>query len=144
MDPEVRQYSGGPPSEEKFRTAFFEDLEPSKGTYGFKSVVELATELHVGDAGLTQKRIEGRAEVEVLYFFARPFWGRGFATEAARALVDYGFRELGLERIVALIHPENQASMRVAERIGLAFERDVTTDSGNSRKLFTISAGGRR
>lgn len=136
MDPEVRTYSGGPPDEELFRTYFFQDLEHAAGDYGFKSVIDLATGLHVGDAGLIQKRIEGRDEVEVLYFFAKAVWGRGFATEAARALVDHAFTTLDLERVVALIHTDNHASMRVAERTGLVFEREVATDSGNLRKLF--------
>lgn len=137
-DPEVRRFTGGPPSDEAFRTTFFDDLGKSKGAYGFKSVIEIATGLHVGDAGLAQKTVEGRSEVEVLYFFAKRFWGRGFATEAAKALIDYGFATLGLTRIMALIHPDNHASRRVAERIGMAFEREVTTDSGKLRRMFVI------
>jgi [ribosomal protein S5]-alanine N-acetyltransferase len=49
--------------------------------------------------------------------------GNGLATEAALAVMDYGFGELGLQRIVAVTHPENQASIRVLQKLGMTFER---------------------
>ncbi len=60
-------------------------------------------------------------EVEVAYLLGRPYWGQGLATEAARASLAYGFEKIKLERIVAIVHPENIASQRVAEKIGLTF-----------------------
>ena len=57
--------------------------------------------------------------VEVAWRLARPFWDRGYATESARAAVDYGFDELGLREIVALTVPANQRSRRVMERLGM-------------------------
>jgi RimJ/RimL family protein N-acetyltransferase len=57
--------------------------------------------------------------VEVAWRLARAYWGRGYATEAARAAVDYGFGELSLEKIVALTVPANQRSRRVMERLGM-------------------------
>lgn len=56
---------------------------------------------------------------ELGYRFAKPFWGKGYATEAGRALVDYGFDVLGLERINAIAQAENAASNRVLEKLGL-------------------------
>jgi [ribosomal protein S5]-alanine N-acetyltransferase len=137
-DPEVKKFSGGPVSEEELKQAFYDDLEKARGDYGFKSVIVRDSGLHIGDAGLAQKDIESRQEVEVMYFFNKDFWGRGYATEAAQALVEYGLKNLGLKRIVALIHPENMASVKVAERAGLSIERDVVTNSGNARKLYSI------
>jgi len=58
-------------------------------------------------------------EVEVGYRLAKSAWGRGFATEGARALVRYGLLELGLDRVVGLTHPENDASKRVLMKAGL-------------------------
>ena len=78
-------------------------------------------EAPVGWAGL--QPLEGTDEIEVGYAFAKPWWGRGFATEAATALVRWGFEELGLERIVAVAYPENEPSRRVMDKLGMRFER---------------------
>lgn len=69
--------------------------------------------------------VAGRPEIELGYRLARPFWGRGYATEAARAARDYGFGVLCLPRLIALIDPQNVASIRVAEKVGMRHERDV-------------------
>lgn len=57
--------------------------------------------------------------VEVAYLLGQPFWGKGLATEASRAAVRFGFAELGLERIVAIAHVDNQASQRVILKLGM-------------------------
>jgi len=68
-------------------------------------------------------QVEGKGpEVEVAYELAPRVWGHGYATEAARALVDYGFGELSLRRIVALILPDNARSRNVASKCGLILE----------------------
>lgn len=77
-----------------------------------------------GQCGLTVQEVEGRQEVEIGYLFLRRFWGRGLATEAARAARDHGFA-LGYNRLISLIDPENLASRRVAEKTGLTLEKEV-------------------
>ena len=77
-----------------------------------------------GQCGLTLQEVEGRQEVEIGYLFLRRFWGRGLATEAARAARDLGFA-LGYNRLISLIDPENLASRRVAEKTGLTLEKEV-------------------
>jgi RimJ/RimL family protein N-acetyltransferase len=67
----------------------------------------------------------GRAEVEVGYTLGRDYWGQGYATEAAGAVRDYALRELGADRLIALIIHGNGASENVARKLGLAYERDV-------------------
>jgi RimJ/RimL family protein N-acetyltransferase len=57
--------------------------------------------------------------VEAAWRLAQPYWGHGYATEAARAALDYGFGELGLDEIVALTVPANRRSRRVMERLGM-------------------------
>jgi ribosomal-protein-alanine N-acetyltransferase len=59
-------------------------------------------------------------DVEVGYRLLPEAWGRGFATEGARALVDYGFDDLGIDRIIGVTHPGNRASQRVLLKAGLA------------------------
>ena len=59
-------------------------------------------------------------EVEIGWRFKRASWGRGFATEAARPILDHAFATVGLEAVVADIDPQNRASLRVAEKLGLS------------------------
>jgi ribosomal-protein-alanine N-acetyltransferase len=79
----------------------------------------------IGRCGLMHKQIEGVPEVELSYLLGRKYWGNGFATEAAKAILQYGFTKCGLGRIVAVIHPQNVASIRVAEKIGMKYGREV-------------------
>ena len=58
-------------------------------------------------------------ETEVAYLLSRQVWGRGYATEAARAAVRYGFEAARLQAIIGLVHPENAASIRVLEKCGM-------------------------
>lgn len=78
-----------------------------------------------GQCGLTVQEVAGEEEVEIGYLFLRKFWGRGLATEAARASRDHGFHTLGYGRLVSLIDPRNLPSRRVAERVGLTLEKEV-------------------
>ncbi len=60
-------------------------------------------------------------EIEVAYCLGKPYWGQGLATEGARAAVEFGFRTLGRERILAFAHVENVASQRVIHKLGMSF-----------------------
>jgi ribosomal-protein-alanine N-acetyltransferase len=64
-------------------------------------------------------------EPELRYTLDEPYWGQGYATEAARAAVRYGFERAGWERITAAIIPGNEASRRVLEHIGFEYEKDI-------------------
>jgi RimJ/RimL family protein N-acetyltransferase len=66
-----------------------------------------------------------RAQVEIGWMLAREHWGHGYATEAALALRDWALAECGLTRLISLIRPGNDASIRVAERIGERYETEV-------------------
>jgi ribosomal-protein-alanine N-acetyltransferase len=65
-------------------------------------------------------------ELELLYGIAAEHWGRGYATEAARAMLRYGFERLGFDRVAASTDPPNAASIRVLEKLGMRFERRET------------------
>jgi RimJ/RimL family protein N-acetyltransferase len=70
-------------------------------------------------------RLEGDVETELGWKLGHEHWGRGYATEAAAACRDWALGQLGLTRIISLIALENIASVRVAEKIGESFEREV-------------------
>lgn len=79
----------------------------------------------VGHAGLVKQTIEGIDELEIGYWIAKEYWGQGYAAEAAAALRDYGLEQLGQKRLISLIQPGNTASRKVAERTGMALEKEI-------------------
>ena len=68
----------------------------------------------------------GRREIEIGWWLAVNYWGRGLATEAARAVMSAAFRRYGLRRVVAVAMPENWASRSVMRNIGMDYEREAT------------------
>jgi len=68
------------------------------------------------------KHLLDTGEVEVGFRLKKKFWNQGFSTEAGRALIHHGFETLGLERIIAIVRPDNLASQAVIKKIGLAYE----------------------
>lgn len=80
----------------------------------------------IGFCGL--KRLDGLDEVDLGFRFMPEFWGRGLATEAASASLQFGFNVLKLNRVIGLVLPENAASARVLEKVGMAREAEITYD----------------
>ena len=82
---------------------------------------------------------EGPVEIEIAYLFGRDHWGHGYATEAATAVRDWALDELGFERLIALIYPDNERSIRVAEKLGM--EPDGEADFGRGPlTIYALSA----
>lgn len=96
----------------------------------------------IGQCGLTMQEVEGRRDPEVGYLFLREFWGQGFATEAAAAAIDYGFRRQGHERIICLAGVDNLPSRRVAERLGMGLEREISR-KGLQMCVYALARPGR-
>jgi ribosomal-protein-alanine N-acetyltransferase len=94
--------------------------------YGIWIFRERDGQRFLGRAGLRHVELEGTCEVELLYAVMAEFWGKGFATEMARAIVKLGFECLGLESVVAFTLPANFASRRVMEKAGFSYEREST------------------
>ena len=100
----------------------------------------------VGHAGLGH--LEATSEVELAYVFDEPQWGKGLATEAASAILAYGFATIGLERIVAVAFPENRRSIDVMKRCGMTscgiathFGRDVVKYEINAPERGCVPLG---
>src|SRR5208337_1078772 len=79
----------------------------------------------IGDCGITCQQVEGEHFYEIGYHLRRDFWGQGLATEAAIACRDWAFAHLKTDRVISLIRPENLASRRVAERMGMTLWKEV-------------------
>ena len=75
------------------------------------------------------------------YLLAKEYWGQGLATEAARAIAQYGFEQLHLSRLICLITPGNVASEKVATKIGMAFEKEIVDEFGPAL-VYAISRPG--
>ena len=73
----------------------------------------------------TEREATGLTELEIGYALGRDFWGQGYATEAATAVRDQALGPMGRTRLIAFVRPENHASARVAEKLGMRHERDV-------------------
>jgi RimJ/RimL family protein N-acetyltransferase len=84
--------------------------------YGHFAVAEKATGKFVGRIGFLNP--EGWPGFEIGWTLGRDSWGKGYATEGARRALEYAFDELDRDHVISLIHPDNKASMRVAERLG--------------------------
>ncbi|ENQ3077851.1 GNAT family N-acetyltransferase [Bacillus sp. WLY-B-L8] len=79
----------------------------------------------MGHAGLVRQRFDGKEEIEVGYWLLPKYWGNGFAKEAAAAFRDYGFQVLKLQKLISLINPNHPASIFVARKIGMVYEKTV-------------------
>jgi len=90
--------------------------------FGTWTVIARVTGDLLGTGGL--QHLEDTQDVEVAYYLSRRGWGRGLGTEIAREALRYGFEELGLDRIVAVVRPENTASQKVLAKSGLRFDHD--------------------
>ena len=95
--------------------------------FGLWALEEKESGAFAGFAGLAYQEdwTEGGHRTEIGWRLDRAFWGRGLATESARAGVDHGLGKLGLERIISIIQPENVASRRVAEKAGLTLRGET-------------------
>jgi RimJ/RimL family protein N-acetyltransferase len=95
----------------------------SERGYGSWILTLRETGAFAGECGFGPEDVGGVPEVEIGYYLPPSLWGNGLIVEAGRSCLDFARRQLGLRRIVALIDPRNDRSMRTAVRLGMAFER---------------------
>ena len=115
-DPDARRFMGGVLSRADSDSGSRAHIE-SVGTVGLgaRAVVERSANAVVGYCGL--QRFAGTQEIELFYGYLPAAWGRGIATEAARAILALGFRSLSIGHVVAIVRRENVASIRVLEKL---------------------------
>jgi RimJ/RimL family protein N-acetyltransferase len=122
-DPEAMRFYPRPKTREETRAWIDWGIGLYPEGLGLHGVVLRGTGELVGDCGLTYQDVEGVTEVEIGYHVKRRLWGQGYATEAALAWRDYARDTLGLDRLVAIVAPDNLSSRRVAAKMGMSFER---------------------
>lgn len=132
-DPEVRRYFlEGTLSYEETKEELEWIINVYYRQYGFGlwATIHKETGAFIGRCGLLPWTIEGNSEVEVAYLLASAYWGQGLGTEAAQAILEYGFRQLTVPRLICLIDPENEASVKVATKIGMTYQKEVEDKFG--------------
>ncbi|HSA57531.1 MAG TPA: GNAT family N-acetyltransferase [Gemmatimonadaceae bacterium] len=128
QDPIVMRFMGPPPSDldqeranvERHRRQSYE-----RYGYGLWATILRDTGALIGRCGLLRTQIDSRMETELSFLLDRACWGRGYATEAARAILQAAGQRFGVDRVVAVVHPDNRASLTALERLGFVYERDV-------------------
>lgn len=135
-DPEVMRYIGDgrawPPDPDRVRARIARaQREWTEHRYGMMSVLLKETGEYAGWVTLTEPLFlpEILPAVEIGWRFRRARWGHGYATEAARALLDHGLTEGDLDRVVSIRHVDNAQSKRVMEKLGLRFEFETVVPS---------------
>lgn len=106
--------------------------------FGLWATVLRETGALIGRCGLLPWRIEGSPEIEVAYLLGQAHWGHGLGTEAALAIRDWAFEHVDVDRLVSLAYPHTKASARVAEKIGMRFDREVEI-FGRAVHLYAVA-----
>lgn len=139
-NPEVLKYTGDLAftSVEETEELIRNYIDYKKYGYGRWTTIVKATNEVIGFCGL--KYLEDIHETDLGYRWKQRHWGKGYATEAGMACLQYGFKNLGLEQIVAQVLEENKASVRVLEKIGMAYWKQLHTEE-NPGLLYRIKRG---
>jgi ribosomal-protein-alanine N-acetyltransferase len=141
-NPNITKYIPDAPrsyQEAKEELEWFMNGHPKHPELGLWATIHKETGKFIGRCGLLPWTIEGQQEVEVAYTLAQDYWGQGLGTEAARGILRYGFDGLNLSRLICMIDPENIASQKVAEKIGMTFEKKVDEYEGDNLPFFIYS-----
>ena len=146
-DPSFHRYIGdrGVRSVEQARQYLVDRVMASYEKFGFGIyLVELKdSREQIGTCGLLKR--EEMEDVEVGFALLPQYWSKGYALEAAQAVMEYGHQELGLERIVAIVNPGNSRSFKLLEKIGLRFDRMIRLSAEDAEiELFTPEGEGQR
>jgi [ribosomal protein S5]-alanine N-acetyltransferase len=127
-DPEVRRFL--PPFPEVTAKSFDDVIERRRKMerergYAIWTVALKQTDEMIGQCGLLPAEGKG-PEIEVAYHFSSASWNKGYATEAVIAVLEHAFQSNELDRVIAIIMPENVGSQRVAEKAGMRFDSIAT------------------
>jgi ribosomal-protein-alanine N-acetyltransferase len=144
-DPDVRRYfPDGVLTYDQTRAELEWIIDVYYGRYGYGlwATILKETGAFIGRCGLLPWEIGGRTEVEVAYLLGTDHWGRGLATEAARAIAEHAFATLPVDRLICLLDPANDASRRVAAKIGMTLLWDDYVDEHGRSHVYAIDRPG--
>ena len=104
--------------------------------FGRWAVILKKSNEFIGWSGL---KLNEENDIDIGFRFFKKYWGRGFASESAKAVLEYGFNVLKLECIVGRVAPENIASVRILEKLGMKFKKQGNCHGIEDAKIYSIS-----
>jgi RimJ/RimL family protein N-acetyltransferase len=123
-EPETMRYYPAPFTEQRVEEWIAWNIDNyRKHNHGLWAVILKEGNRFLGDCGITLQEIEEQRVPEIGYHIKKEFWGNGYATEAAKACIEYGFTRLGYTTLFTYTKHDNRPSIRVAEKNGMTFVR---------------------
>lgn len=138
QNPNVVKYTGNSAfNSMEEATHFLENYQDyQKNGYGRWAVMDKSNSVFLGWCGLKyNKEVD---ETDIGFRFFEHYWNKGYATESAKACIDYGFEKLYLKTIIGRAMHENVASIKVLEKIGLTFDKEFDFDEQNKGVIYKI------
>ncbi|KJL44476.1 MULTISPECIES: GNAT family N-acetyltransferase [Microbacterium] len=137
-DPDVMRFYPAPKTREQ-AAAWIEWNQRNYAEHGYGLwIIETHEGDFVGDCGLTWQEVNGVKKLEVGYHVATQWQGQGMASEAALACRDFAREHVEARELVAIIHPDNRASERVAEKVGMHRVDDDQQANGSRRIVLSM------
>ena len=137
MDPEVLKYTGDLPftSIEEARTFLEEYSEYERNGFGRWAVINKENNEFTGWCGL---KLNEENKIDLGFRFFQRFWNRGYATESAKACLEYGFSVLNMDEIIGRAMKANIASIRVLEKLGMEFWKEQEVEGLHNAVYYRI------
>ena len=137
-DPDVMRHYPAPKSRDD-AAAWIAWNQRNYATHGYGLwIIETHEGEFIGDCGLTWQNVDGVSKLEVGYHVATEWQGRGFATEAAEACRDFARDHVEAGELIAIIHPDNRASERVAGKLGMHRIQDDHAGNDSPRMILSM------
>lgn len=136
-NPELMRYMGdGVPLTEEQTARWIQKSQENyrHHGYGCMAVIDKADGKFIGFCGIVYA--PGSSDAEIIYALDKPYWGKGLAREVAGAMLEFGLNERHLDKILATIHPDNKASVKVVESIGMVFQYEKADEDGTPVLYF--------
>lgn len=92
----------------------------------------------IGFSGLLPCSILGEEDYEIGFVLGRQYWGKGYATEIGQAQIQFGFEELGCDRLLGVVLPENSASVAALKKSGMTYHSMVETENRGRRDVYVL------
>lgn len=112
------------PAEERAKVWIDRQMQrENDGQFGQLAIIETSSGAFIGVGGVIHRELYGKDELEITYSLLPDFWGNGYARELAKHFMEYVRQHSEAKSVISMIHPENQASIRVAKANGLSYDR---------------------
>jgi len=143
-NPKLYRFTGADPftdveTTRRYMEEYFINYHKERG-FGVWAVIEKASGKLVGSCGLDY--FDDRPELGLGYWFDPEYWGRGYATEAARACVEYAFYTMNVPELASMTDSRNKASQRVLEKVGFVCVETIIEDGSTVALLYVAKKSG--